>query len=259
MQRLKGRREDPICPPARVRNARRSDHRQTGRRPADNRRSPSWADAVSGDTGPARGTAWSVPHPAGRGAASDREDVDRHERSDDGQGGRDLAHRDPSHRESGRPTRQRRDHGEDGLSPRARPESRHLPVGAPVRDAGHIALLARFAARLAPSIRWRTEVQVPIAGDPRSADGVADTAEFDAVVEAETRLHDVQAVERRLRAKQRDLAVTRAILLVADSRHNRAVIATVADLSRQFPIGTRACLAALGKGRDPGGDCLVIL
>jgi transcriptional regulator with XRE-family HTH domain len=133
------------------------------------------------------------------------------------------------------------------------------PVGAPVRDAGHIALLARFAARLAPSIRWRTEVQVPIAGDPRSADGVADTAEFDAVVEAETRLYDVQAVERRLRAKQRDLAVTRAILLVADSRHNRAVIATVADLRRQFPIGTRACLAALGKGRDPGGDCLVIL
>jgi hypothetical protein len=33
----------------------------------------------------------------------------------------------------------------------------------------------------------------------------------------------------------------------------------VPDLQRQFPVGTRACLAALGKGRDPGADCLVIL
>ena len=133
------------------------------------------------------------------------------------------------------------------------------PFAAAVRDAGHIALLARFAARLARSIRWRTEVPVPIAGDPRSADGVADTADFDAIVEAETRLHDVQAVERRLRAKQRDLGASRAILLVADTRHNRAVLASVPELRRQFPIGTRACLAALGKGQDPGGDCLVIL
>jgi hypothetical protein len=133
------------------------------------------------------------------------------------------------------------------------------PSGPPVRDKAHIALLKRFSSRLAPSIRWRTEVPIPIAGDPRSADGVADTGAFDAVVEAETRLLDVQAVERRLRAKQRDLDATRAILLLADTRHNRAVIASVPDLRRQFPIATRACLAALGLGRDPGGDCLVIL
>ena len=100
---------------------------------------------------------------------------------------------------------------------------------------------------------------MPIPGDPRSADGVADTAEFDAVVEAETRLHDLQATERRLRAKQRDLGASRAILLIADTRHNRAVIGSVPELRRGFPIGTRACLAALGHGRDPGGDCLVIL
>ena len=79
------------------------------------------------------------------------------------------------------------------------------------------------------------------------------------MIEAETRLNDVQAAERRLRAKQRDLGTTRAILLVADTRHNRAVINHVPDLSTQFPIGTRACLAALGRGEDPGGDCLVIL
>ena len=41
--------------------------------------------------------------------------------------------------------------------------------------------------------------------------------------------------------------------------HNRAVIHAVPNLCEQFAIGTRACLAALARGADPGGDCLVIL
>ena len=133
------------------------------------------------------------------------------------------------------------------------------PITSPVRDAGHLALLARFHARLHPSIRWRVEVPVPIPGDLRSADGVIDSPRVDAIVEAETRLDDLQAVERRIRGKQRDLGSKRAILLVADSRHNRAVIRSVPDLKDQFPIATRACLAALGRGNDPGGDCFIVL
>lgn len=133
------------------------------------------------------------------------------------------------------------------------------PVGAPVRDKGHLALLGRFAVRLAPSVDWRTEVPMPISGDLRSADGVASTEDFGAIVEAETRLDDVQAAMRRLRSKQRDLGLPRAILLVADTRHNRQVIDQVPALRREFPIDTRHCLAALGRGEDPGGDCLVIL
>jgi hypothetical protein len=100
---------------------------------------------------------------------------------------------------------------------------------------------------------------VPIPGDRRSADGAAVAEEFDAAVEAETRIHDVQAVVRGLRAKQRDLGAKRAILLLADTRHNRAVISAVPELREQFPISARACLAALSRGKDPGGDSLVIL
>jgi hypothetical protein len=133
------------------------------------------------------------------------------------------------------------------------------PVASPVRDKAHISLLRRFAARLHKSIRWSTEVPVPIPGDRRSADGAAAAEEFDAVVEAETRIHDVQAVVRGLRAKQRDLGAKRAILLLADTRHNRAVISSVPELREQFPISARACLAALSRGKDPGGDSLVIL
>jgi len=133
------------------------------------------------------------------------------------------------------------------------------PTGPPVRDKAHLALLGRFKARLHPSIRWRTEVPIPIPGDLRTADATAIAGAFDATVEAETRLGDVQATERKLHTKQRDLGTTRAILLVTDTRHNRAVIASVPDLRAQFPIGTRACLAALCRGDDPGGDCLVVL
>jgi transcriptional regulator with XRE-family HTH domain len=135
------------------------------------------------------------------------------------------------------------------------------PIGPPVRDKAHIALLERFAARLGPDVTWQTEVPIPLPGDLRSADGVAagQRSDFDAVVEAETRLQDVQATERKLRGKQRDLGTKRAILLVADTRHNRAVIAAIPDLQRQFPVSTRSCLAALKAGRDPGADCLVIL
>jgi hypothetical protein len=46
---------------------------------------------------------------------------------------------------------------------------------------------------------------------------------------------------------------------VADTRHNRHVIDHVPELRREFPIGTRRCLAALTRGADPGGVCLVIL
>lgn len=100
---------------------------------------------------------------------------------------------------------------------------------------------------------------MPIPGDRRSADATITGDDVDALVEAETRLHDIQTLERGIAGKQRDLGVERVVLLVADTRHNRAVIARVPELRRRFPVGTRAGLAALGRGLDPGGDCLVIL
>ena len=133
------------------------------------------------------------------------------------------------------------------------------PVGDPVRDKGHIALLQRFRTRLPDVIRWRTEVAIPIQGDLRSADAVIGAGGWTAIVEAETRLDDVQALERKINLKQRDLAIGRVILLVADTRHNRSVVTTVPALTAHFPVSTRACLAALMRGRDPGGDALVIL
>jgi transcriptional regulator with XRE-family HTH domain len=133
------------------------------------------------------------------------------------------------------------------------------PIGEPVRDKGHLALLARFRSRLGPGVRWRSEVPMPIEGDRRSADAMIGVEGLEVLVEAETHIDDIQALERGIAAKQRDLGVARVILLVADTRHNRAIIEGVPELRRRFPIGTRACLFALTQGRDPGGDALVIL
>lgn len=133
------------------------------------------------------------------------------------------------------------------------------PVAAPVRDAGHVALLARFRARLHPSVEWRAEVPLPIPGDARSADATLRIGKITALVEAETRLGDIQAVERRIRMKQRDLGADRVVLVVAASRHDRAVIAAVPELRLEFPVAARTCLARLGRGIDPGGDCLLVL
>lgn len=82
---------------------------------------------------------------------------------------------------------------------------------------------------------------------------------WDALVEAETNLGDIQLVERRASAKQRDLDATRLILLVSDTRHNRAVLRLHPELRERFPIDQRTALGRLGQGHDPAGDCLVIV
>lgn len=100
---------------------------------------------------------------------------------------------------------------------------------------------------------------MPVTGDLRSGDAVLAGSSWDALIEAETRLGDLQLLERRAAAKQRDLGSTRLILLVADTRHNREVIRLHPELRERFPINTRTCLARLANGLDPGGDCLVVL
>lgn len=133
------------------------------------------------------------------------------------------------------------------------------PNGDPVRDRAHLALLERFRLRLHRGLVWRTEVPMPIAGDLRGADGVAQGAFGTILVEAETRVTDIQAVERKTALKQRDLGADRLILLIADTPNNRRVVDLHPELRERFPVPARRCLAALRRGEDPGGNSLVIL
>lgn len=133
------------------------------------------------------------------------------------------------------------------------------PSGAPIRDAGQVQLLQRFDREVSPAYRRRNEAGTSIPGDPRAWDRRLD-GPVSIGVEGETRLADVQALERKLSLKQRDSGVERLILVVRDSRHNREVLRlTMPTLRQTFPLGTREVLAALRAGRDPGANGIVVL
>ena len=137
---------------------------------------------------------------------------------------------------------------------------RPYPSGDPIRDAVHAALLERLHARCHHSIVWRTEVPLPIPGDLRAWDATAVCAAFRAGIEAETRLRDVQALDRRIALKERDGGMDRVILLVLDSRSNRAALHSHgSQLLLRFPVGGQRALELLSAGADPGGNALILL
>ena len=137
---------------------------------------------------------------------------------------------------------------------------RAYPAGDPVRDAAHLALLARFRTRLHPSVRWRTEVPLPIQGDLRAWDAVLAVDGRSMGVEAETRPRDVQALERRLALKMRDGAMGSVIVLLSATRSNRLLLRAHGDaLAESFPISGVRALELLRAGVHPGGSAIVLL
>jgi transcriptional regulator with XRE-family HTH domain len=137
---------------------------------------------------------------------------------------------------------------------------RAYPSGDAIRDAAHVALLERLHVRCHPSLTWRTEVPFPLAGDLRAWDATAVCPALRAGIEAETRIRDVQALDRRLALKERDGGMDRLILLVLDSRSNRAALrADGAQLFLRFPVPGARALELIGAGADPGGNALVLL
>ena len=137
---------------------------------------------------------------------------------------------------------------------------RCYPTGAPIRDRAQVALLEAVRGRLAPSWRWRTEVPMPIPGDLRAADAVASQHGCTVMIEAWTRLADLQAQSRAAGLKRRDLGAERLVILLLDTTTNRTALRAVsASVRASFPLQTRAVLAALGAGQDPGADGVVLL
>jgi hypothetical protein len=134
------------------------------------------------------------------------------------------------------------------------------PSARVIHDAPQAALLRRFRARVGEGWRWRFEVVVPVPGDQRAADAVIDRPGVRIMVEAFTRLADGQAQLRSLLAKARDLEVSRIVVVVAATRTNRIALAEAQGLlAAEFPLGTRAVLAALAGDRDPGSNGVVVI
>jgi DNA-binding XRE family transcriptional regulator len=141
------------------------------------------------------------------------------------------------------------------------PSLRLYPHGDPVRDVAQVRLLARLRSRISPGLRWRVEVPLHGRHDPRAWDTVLDGSGCADAVEAETRIEDLQATERRSLLKLRDdSTIGHLILLVADTRANRRALDLGREMLRaQFPLDTRSALASLSAGRCPGANAIVIL
>ena len=136
---------------------------------------------------------------------------------------------------------------------------RAFPAGDPIRDAGQQRLVQRLRRRCHPSLGWATEVAMPIGGDLRAWDAVIRGEGWTAGVEAETVLDDLQAVERRLGLKQRDGGVDLVILLVAETRRNRAALAAGGAAFAPLSRDARTILAALDGGVKPASGAILVL
>lgn len=140
-----------------------------------------------------------------------------------------------------------------------------FPAGAPVRDVGQVALLARLRKRIAAHLAWSEEapvIELPTADSPdyRAWDAAIDGPGVRVRVDAETHIGDLQAVERRVALKQRDGREACVILLLADTKHHRALLDVAGTgLRERFPLSQRATLAALRAGKSPGGNAVILL
>jgi transcriptional regulator with XRE-family HTH domain len=87
---------------------------------------------------------------------------------------------------------------------------RLYPAGLPLRDQPQLALLARFRRLLPRALVWSSEVPMPTQGDPRAWDTSISGPGWTAYIDAETRLRDIRALQRRTALKQRDTQGPRA-------------------------------------------------
>jgi hypothetical protein len=80
-------------------------------------------------------------------------------------------------------------------------------------------------------------------------------------VEAETRPRDVQELQRRLASMMRDdPSISSLILLLSDTRHNRALVRDHGEVMRaDLSLPASAILADLAEGRNPGGSGIVLI
>jgi hypothetical protein len=137
---------------------------------------------------------------------------------------------------------------------------RAFPDGDPVRDAAHIRLLQRFRDQLPTRTPWRLEVPLPITGDQRAWDAQFVLDGTTVGIEAEMRLSDIQALERRIALKRRDGGLAIVVLLIADTHGNRRHLAEHREALRSsFPLDSRAVLAAIRLGRPPVSSGVVVL
>lgn len=136
---------------------------------------------------------------------------------------------------------------------------RLYPAGRPIRDAPQLALLARFRALLHPCLRYVPETVLGGAGDLRAWDAAIHGTGWTSLHDAETRIRDVQAIQRRTALKRRDSGTDRVGLVLADTRFHRQLLSSLGAPLIDGALPATDVLRALAEGRDPGGPSVLLL
>jgi transcriptional regulator with XRE-family HTH domain len=138
---------------------------------------------------------------------------------------------------------------------------RTYPGGEPLRDAAQLALGDALRALVAAPLTVRSEVRVGHPRDLRAWDHTLhDPAGSWCGVELETRFVDAQAQHRRIARKLDDSATDRVLLIVADTRANRAAVRAASGmLQTAYAIEDPAAIPALKRGELPPRSALIFL
>jgi hypothetical protein len=135
-----------------------------------------------------------------------------------------------------------------------------VPAAGPAMDGPQLRVLDRFGMLLPEGTPFWREVPLPVPGDLRAWDALIVLAGERVAVEAETRLADVQDLDRRCQLKLRDGGVDLLVLLVNDTTHNREFLDAHREALRStFPLDGRQILRAVRTGRAPRANGLVVL
>jgi transcriptional regulator with XRE-family HTH domain len=134
------------------------------------------------------------------------------------------------------------------------------PVGDPIRDKGHQAVIRRFRALLSSAFRVFAEASLPNAGDRRSWDLLLRLADQVVGVEVETRIRDLQALVRRIHQRERDGGADQIVLVLAATKTNRLLLSELLiALGPNFATSPRALLSALRNGERLPGSGVILL
>ena len=142
------------------------------------------------------------------------------------------------------------------------PSIRLYPAGPAVRDAGQLLRLQAFLDDVRPPLRYRIEMPLPQQDDrtdSRAWDAMLEGGGKRTAIELEMRLRDIQALVRRVDLKRRDDPTDSFLLVVADTRANRRVLAEFAGMFVDLPrLRPNAVRSALGSGSHPPTGILLV-
>lgn len=130
------------------------------------------------------------------------------------------------------------------------------------RDAGQLKRLEALLANVRPPLTYRLEAPLPSTGplpEQRAWDAMVEGGGEQTAVELEVRLHDIQAQLRRILLKKRDGQPDRLLIVVADTRANRRVLAEHGGLLAELPRqSVSTVLDALRQGRHPPSGIVLV-